>query len=291
MQVGEFNEFRQLVVRHFENYPGSTPTQATISSWWDELSDMPLEILPESFSRARAASPQFIATLPQVKAIADVEIIRFRKRVAEQKQQRYLPATSGNMLEVFYSACDREMRQAPDRNVGDEDEPVITALVVGMLRCYGMQNAEAMAQFGRWCWSDFKQRKMALGMVINGLRKVPTVCPSPPTIGMADAVIYGEDVSGWPKRNDEMEASKGGERWSKIASYWEQENEHWKHHPEQRPENATQRRFGQFWKLWNRTNEPAPSESKQPSPDSTPSNAAAEVTSQEPSVAGGGEQP
>jgi hypothetical protein len=55
----------------------------------------------------------------------------------------------------------------------------------------------------------------------------------------------------------ERQLGKGAEPpihpdWSALASYWEQENKHYAAHPEERPEDLTQQRFKQFWKLWGR---------------------------------------
>lgn len=283
MNLSDLDQFRRIVTQHFALYPSAAMNEATVSSWWDDFQPLPLATLPTAFRQAREASPQFPPTAAQIKAIAEVEAVKLAKRLAAQRQSKYLPppedAPKPSVLEAFYSACDREKRAAHSDAVRDDDEPAISGLVVHMLRCFGVRDTGAMTRFGGWLHGDCKQRKLALGMVIAGLRKAPDMFAVPPTLGMLTALMRGEDLTGWPRLRGQAPPPIPEEsRWAKLASYWEQENGHWEKHPEARREDATEERFRQFWRMWGQ-GEPTSERSASPrrSPISTPNSGAASL--------------
>lgn len=203
METSEFEQFSRLVVKHYECYPTASLTEATIPAWWDELKTFPLEAMATSFQRARDASPGFPATVPQVRAVAEVEAARLAHLRAERRQERLFEPPPGSqatdaLLQSFYAACDKAMQTTgPDFDV--TNEITVRGLIVMLCRYYGHTRDDSMQQYGRWVVNDCKQRKLKADACVCGIRKAPQYCLKSPTLGMLIDLINGEPMGGYPQ--------------------------------------------------------------------------------------------
>lgn len=194
-------QFKAILAGHFDLYPGMTMSEATVLSWWSELGELPIEVLPAAFKKARAASPQFAATAPQVKAIAEADAAWLSKARAERRQERLFqpPAEKPDQaLQDFYRACDLALRDYTAGPVGDQHETLITGVAIALLRALGARNEDAMRTWGRWWWNDCKQRKIDADACLQGMRKAPRYFRRAPTLGMLKDLVVGESLAGYP---------------------------------------------------------------------------------------------
>ncbi len=209
-------EFRALLAGHFELYPGTTMTEATVVAWWSEIGDFPLEVLPEAFRKARAASPQFPATAPQVKAIAEVDAAHLAKLRAERRQERLFPAPSekpGQALHDFWVTCDAALRECTPGVVDEQHKTLFIGVAVALHRFLGKQDCDDVRLWGQWWWSDCKQRKLDADACLHGMRKAPRYFRRPPSLGMVRELITGEQMGGYPPEivapdGDALEAAR-----------------------------------------------------------------------------------
>lgn len=196
--------FEKLVSQHFALYPTvGRMSEITFSSWWDELKDVPLEVLPGAFKKARTASPNLMPPAAAVKNLAEVEAAYLAKARAERRQERLFPeptqATGIPALQEFYAACDKALDELGEREPQDADVMAITSLCALLFRRWGITERSDAEFYGRVYVNDAKARGVGIGELVHGLRKVPAFCRRPPSLGMVMDLARGGPMAGYPQ--------------------------------------------------------------------------------------------
>jgi len=188
--------FQRLLVQHFELYPTAPRlSEATAPAWWDELKELPIEVLPGAFKKAREASPQFPPTATQVKTIAEVEAAYLAKARAEQRQERLFPVRElppDEVIQAFYGACEKAEREVGAGEPTEAQVPVFRAVLVLLSRWYRLSIDDAAdGRFAGYLVSDAKARSVCASELLAGIRRVPKYCIKAPTLGMVMELARG----------------------------------------------------------------------------------------------------
>lgn len=71
MQTSEFQDFGRELTKHFELYPNSRMSEATISAWWDDLAEIPFDSVINGLELSRRGEGEFVPGCTRVKSLAE----------------------------------------------------------------------------------------------------------------------------------------------------------------------------------------------------------------------------
>jgi hypothetical protein len=184
-------------------YPSSKIERQHVAAWWVHLHDIEREHIAVGLAAATRDSPMYCPTAEQVRARAVESRKLAAKRAeherAEQMADRMLPEhelrSRDELVQAFYRACDLARSSMGPRKLTEADELIIAGIIALALRYLGCTRDDGTEQFARWVLSDCQHRGHQADAVLAGLRKIIRVCTRPPTLGMIEKLIRGQDIS------------------------------------------------------------------------------------------------
>jgi len=213
MQAADNPRFTETLNAMARQYPAGRWTDDHATAYWQALRDLPLDAVTFAIAEAPASSPQFVPPAPMLRAIAARRAIELRAQGEQLRLDGILPAavkTGGRVdrdkaLQEFYRLCDEALDKQLGDQINGDNQHILEGLVIIIGAVYGFDR-QAMASYAtglRYTWGPGdpktgRQLCLAPGVVVRGLRKVPSVFIKFPTEGMLRSLILGEAVSVWP---------------------------------------------------------------------------------------------